>query len=167
MREADYTVVIEPLSEEDGGGFVATVPDLPGCMSDGDTREEAARNIEDAIRSLAGGGACARTPQFRRHGRRCASRNRLPALTLSARPSERVMDTSSALDPEPTLPSIGSGHCRKPPRLLQSQGEAVPSRAPRLKTDDAPAFGALRDFVVCVAVRCPAEDDRGAVLADP
>lgn len=51
MREADYTVVIEPPSEEDGGGFVATVPDLPGCMSDGDTREEAARNIEDAIRS--------------------------------------------------------------------------------------------------------------------
>ncbi len=51
MRQADYTVVIEPLSEEDGGGFVATVPDLPGCMSDGDTREEAARNIEDAIRS--------------------------------------------------------------------------------------------------------------------
>ena len=50
MREADYTVVIEPLSGEDGGGFVATVPDLPGCMSDGDTREEAARNIEDAIR---------------------------------------------------------------------------------------------------------------------
>jgi len=41
--------VIEPLSEEDGGGFVATVPDLPGCMSDGDTRVEAARNIEDAI----------------------------------------------------------------------------------------------------------------------
>ena len=50
MREPDYAVMIEPLSEEDRGGFVATVPDLPGCMSDGDTREEAARNIEDAIR---------------------------------------------------------------------------------------------------------------------
>lgn len=49
MRKPDYAVVIEPLSEEDGGGFVATVPDLPGCMSDGDTREEAARNVEDAI----------------------------------------------------------------------------------------------------------------------
>lgn len=45
----DYPVVIETLSEEDGGGFVATVPDLPGCMSDGATREEAARNIADAI----------------------------------------------------------------------------------------------------------------------
>ena len=40
---------IEPLSDEDGGGFLATAPDLPGCMSDGDTREAAAKNIEDAI----------------------------------------------------------------------------------------------------------------------
>ena len=46
---SDYAVIIETLSEEDGGGFVATVPDLPGCMSDGATREEAARNIADAI----------------------------------------------------------------------------------------------------------------------
>jgi predicted RNase H-like HicB family nuclease len=45
----DYAVIIEILSDEDGGGFVATVPDLPGCMSDGATREEAARNIADAI----------------------------------------------------------------------------------------------------------------------
>ncbi len=51
MRKTDYAVVIEPLSEEDGGGFLATVPDLPGCTSDGDTREEAARNVEDAIAS--------------------------------------------------------------------------------------------------------------------
>ncbi len=36
------------MSDEDGG-FLATVPDLPGCMSDGETREEAARNVEDAI----------------------------------------------------------------------------------------------------------------------
>ena len=49
MRE--YPVIIESLSGEDGGGFLATVPDLPGCMSDGETREMAARNIEDAIAS--------------------------------------------------------------------------------------------------------------------
>ena len=46
-----YPVVIESLPEADGGGFLATVPDLPGCMSDGETREEAARNISDAIRA--------------------------------------------------------------------------------------------------------------------
>jgi antitoxin HicB len=45
----DYAIVIEALSEQDGGGFLATVPDLPGCMSDGETRELAARHVEDAI----------------------------------------------------------------------------------------------------------------------
>ena len=49
MAARDYAVVIEPLPEEDGGGFLATVPDLPGCMSDGETRAEAAANAEDAI----------------------------------------------------------------------------------------------------------------------
>ena len=49
MRNLEYPIVIEPLAAEDGGGFLATVPDLPGCMSDGETREEAARNVDDAI----------------------------------------------------------------------------------------------------------------------
>jgi predicted RNase H-like HicB family nuclease len=44
-----YKIVIEPLSEEDGGGFLATVPDLPGCMSDGETEFEAIQNVHDAI----------------------------------------------------------------------------------------------------------------------
>jgi predicted RNase H-like HicB family nuclease len=51
MDVRDYKVVIEALSEEDGGGFLATVPELPGCMSDGDTRQEALANVEDAIRT--------------------------------------------------------------------------------------------------------------------
>lgn len=45
----EYPVVIEPLSTEDGGGFSASVPDLPGCMSDGETPEEAIANVRDAI----------------------------------------------------------------------------------------------------------------------
>ena len=49
MNDHDYQVVITPLAETDGGGFLATVPDLPGCMSDGETREAAAHNIGDAI----------------------------------------------------------------------------------------------------------------------
>jgi len=44
-----YDIVVMPLSEEDGGGYAAFVPDLPGCMSDGDTRAEAVNNVEDAI----------------------------------------------------------------------------------------------------------------------
>jgi antitoxin HicB len=49
MNIYDYPVQIEPLSKEDGGGFVAFAPDLPGCMSDGETQEEAIRNLHDAI----------------------------------------------------------------------------------------------------------------------
>jgi antitoxin HicB len=33
-----------PLSEEDGGGFLLTMPDFPGLMADGETIEEA---VED------------------------------------------------------------------------------------------------------------------------
>jgi antitoxin HicB len=49
MTQLRYSVLIEPLSDEDGGGFLATVPDLPGCMSDGETPEEALVNVQDAI----------------------------------------------------------------------------------------------------------------------
>lgn len=49
MTDGGYTVVIQQLSPADGGGFLATVPDLPGCISDGQTREEAVRNAADAI----------------------------------------------------------------------------------------------------------------------
>ncbi len=41
-----YTVVLE---REEDGGFVATVPALPGCVSQGDTRPEALENIREAI----------------------------------------------------------------------------------------------------------------------
>ena len=44
-----YKVKIEPVSAEDGGGFFATVPALPGCLSDGDSEQEARANIADAI----------------------------------------------------------------------------------------------------------------------
>jgi predicted RNase H-like HicB family nuclease len=49
MPKLDYPVAIEPQSAEDGGGFIATAPDLPGCASDGETPEEALANVQDAI----------------------------------------------------------------------------------------------------------------------
>ena len=49
MNKLSYPVLIEPLRPEDGGGFLATVPDLPGCMSDGETPEEALANVRLAI----------------------------------------------------------------------------------------------------------------------
>jgi predicted RNase H-like HicB family nuclease len=44
-----FPLIIEPLAEADGGGFVALVPDLPGCMSDGETAEAALASVQDAI----------------------------------------------------------------------------------------------------------------------
>ena len=41
-----YTVILE---RESDGGFVVSVPVLPGCVSQGDTREEALANIREAI----------------------------------------------------------------------------------------------------------------------
>jgi antitoxin HicB len=49
MSRLEYPIVVEPLPMEEGGGFLATAPDLPGCMSDGATPEEAVSNIQDAI----------------------------------------------------------------------------------------------------------------------
>ena len=60
---ARYTVLIEPLSEADGGGFLATVPDLPGCTTGGETRADAAANVEGAIAEwLEAAAACRRDP---------------------------------------------------------------------------------------------------------
>lgn len=49
MSRLIYPVMIAPLTEADGGGFAATVPDLPGCMSDGATPRDALWNVQDAI----------------------------------------------------------------------------------------------------------------------
>lgn len=40
------TIVLEPQEE---GGFTVYVPSLPGCISQGDTKEEAVKNIKEAI----------------------------------------------------------------------------------------------------------------------
>jgi predicted RNase H-like HicB family nuclease len=42
-----YAVVLRPLSEEEGGGWLAQIPDLPGCVSDGETPEETLRAVEE------------------------------------------------------------------------------------------------------------------------
>jgi predicted RNase H-like HicB family nuclease len=41
-----YTVVLE---QEPDGGYVASVPALPGCVSQGDARSDALDNIREAI----------------------------------------------------------------------------------------------------------------------
>ena len=40
------TIVLEPQEE---GGFTAYVPSLSGCISEGETKEEAIKNIKEAV----------------------------------------------------------------------------------------------------------------------
>jgi len=37
------------IPDMESGGFTVTVPSLPGCISEGDTIDEATANIRDAI----------------------------------------------------------------------------------------------------------------------
>lgn len=46
-NEYSYTVIFEPAEE---GGYVVTVPSLPGVVTEGDTLQEARAMAEDAIR---------------------------------------------------------------------------------------------------------------------
>jgi predicted RNase H-like HicB family nuclease len=42
-----FTVILSPDDED--GGFVAECPAIPGCVSEGDSIDEALRNIQEAI----------------------------------------------------------------------------------------------------------------------
>ena len=44
-----YAHIISPLSAKDGCGYLITFPDIPGCMSDGETEAEAVVNGRDAF----------------------------------------------------------------------------------------------------------------------
>ncbi|APF20446.1 Uncharacterized protein family UPF0150 [Caldithrix abyssi DSM 13497] len=37
------------LQQSEDGGYTVIVPSLPGCISEGDTKEEAIKNIKEAI----------------------------------------------------------------------------------------------------------------------
>ncbi len=57
MKVLRYTVVFEKAEE---GGYIARVPALPGCFTQGDTLEEAEKMVQDAIKAY-----CA---SLRKHG---------------------------------------------------------------------------------------------------
>jgi len=43
-----YPFIVRPLTREEGGGYLVEFPDLPGCISDGETVDEAVANGMDA-----------------------------------------------------------------------------------------------------------------------
>ena len=42
----NYPVEISVIPEDEGGGYFACIPLLPGCMTDGETFEEAYKNAD-------------------------------------------------------------------------------------------------------------------------
>ena len=53
MKFEDYPIEIAPLPKDEGGGYLVTVPDLPGCIADGDTIESAVAEARDAFEAWA------------------------------------------------------------------------------------------------------------------
>lgn len=44
-----YSVRLSKLSEDDGGGWIAFVPELQGCLADGESPDEAYTNLKEVV----------------------------------------------------------------------------------------------------------------------
>ncbi len=49
MKFEDHPIHVSPLPADEGGGFLVTIPDLPGCVADGATVDEALAEARDAF----------------------------------------------------------------------------------------------------------------------
>lgn len=49
MKFEDYPINVHPVPEDEGGGFMVSLPDLPGCIADGETVDEAIAEARDAF----------------------------------------------------------------------------------------------------------------------
>jgi antitoxin HicB len=52
LRLEDYPFTVRPLATEEGSGYLIEFPDVPGCISDGETPQEAITNGRDALKSV-------------------------------------------------------------------------------------------------------------------
>ncbi len=71
-RDLDrYQFIVRPLTKDEGSGYLVEYPDIPGCMSDGETIEEAIANGREALRDCLAA--------FREWGRRLPKPSIQPA----------------------------------------------------------------------------------------
>jgi len=70
LDQCQFTV--RPLTKDEGGGYLVEYPDIPGCMSDGETIEDAIANGREALRDCIA--------VFRESGRKLPKPNAAPAL---------------------------------------------------------------------------------------
>jgi hypothetical protein len=80
----EYPVTLHPAPE---GGYVAEIRDLPGCISQGDTREEVLAMVDDARAApKTGGEGCSRGCELEPGGRFAPERRACRATGERASP---------------------------------------------------------------------------------
>ncbi len=51
MKFEDYPVHLSPIPIDEGGGYLVSFPDLPGCIADGESIEDAIAEARDAFKA--------------------------------------------------------------------------------------------------------------------
>lgn len=51
MKFEDYSINVSPIPTDEGGGYLVSIPDLPGCIADGATINEAIAEAGDAFKA--------------------------------------------------------------------------------------------------------------------
>lgn len=49
MDKRTYLAILEPADADEDSGYTVTFPDLPGCITEGDTLDEAMRHGKEAL----------------------------------------------------------------------------------------------------------------------
>ena len=49
MNFEDYPIHVSPIPADEGGGYMVSIPDLPGCIADGNTINDAIAEAHDAF----------------------------------------------------------------------------------------------------------------------
>jgi antitoxin HicB len=117
----EYQFTVRPLSADEGGGYLVEYPDIPGCMSDGETIAEAIANGREALRDCL--------EVFRESGRKLAKpsieaaqwRQRLPRTLYAklTRQAQREGVSINSLVTAIIAEAIGSRQRAVPQRSKQ------------------------------------------------
>ena len=51
MNFDDYPLHLSPIPTDEGGGYLVSFPDLPGCIADGESIEDAILEARDAFKA--------------------------------------------------------------------------------------------------------------------
>ena len=97
MNTPQHRVELRPLTDAEGGGWLASFPDLPGCMSDGETPEEALHNAAEAESAWLAANAQWGAPKPQKPARLVARLPRSVHRDLQARAQEEGVSINTMM----------------------------------------------------------------------